>query len=741
MSTDFKISNLVDSQLPSYLLDEGPNLVAFVRAYYEWLEQNGNATDALKNLIVNQDVDTTDLGKFFEYFKREVMSEFPENVLADKKLLFKKIKDLYRAKGTTEAHRLLFRLLYNQEIDFYYPQQDILKTSDGRWVKENSIRLSEPYVGDIDSLVAGFIVGRDSGATAKVTSVITTVELGITVKELFLSELSGTFRDLETVSNQENTISGVILNSVGPLRSVTFPDIRFNRGGSGHVKGDRVRFSSASGSGANGVITGTSDLAATIEIKNGGSGYRVSNTVITVTGGDGVGLSATVTSISNTESIFLYVDTIDDLKDTTIGFGPTYSTNSGAVSSNLALANASTALVSALGTTTITTGTINSISVVIGNYTFGLLPTVTAIDEEVALLEEPDGSGGIKGSNAVLLANNIVGAITSVSVDNFGIRYGSFDPISITNLTRNNTTPGLGNPVVSGVIENRGKYTDTKGFLSWNQRLQDSYYYQIFSYVIKSDTSFKKYKKFVRDIVHPAGTKFFGQIDIEETAEVVDFLDSEVYFRINLIGSSNGISSILSELTFGTPVLGMNLTANSVLSSTNFGTAVFGIGFGPVVSIEPTSVVSNVNVLFVVGPETIAPTLDIGNIELDFIFDIPSIAGTVISANTLLLIPGEGTVSVSNNNVITEYLGQPITSYLDSPVVTLGSPFAVIGTNTFFTLTVSNGSVIEIEDIDPGVTGNTVYVVSTVFSNTALSITTPFAGGNLTSGIYRYTYS
>lgn len=741
MATDFKTSNLIESQLPSYLLDEGPNLVAFVKAYYEWLEQNGNATDALKNLIVNQDPDTTDLNKFFEYFKREVMSEFPTNVLANKRTLIKKIKDLYRAKGTTEAHRLLFRLLYNEEIDFFYPQESILRTSDGRWTKENSIRLGAPFVGNVDDLAAQIIVGRTSGATAKVLSVVTTVEVGITVKELFLSEVSGTFEDLEVVSNQDSTISGVITNSVGPLRNVSFPDVRFNRGGAGHVLGDRVRFASATGSGANGVVTETSDLAATIELKDGGSGYRVNNTVILVTGGDGSGLSATVTSITSPETITFYTDVIDDLKDTPIGFGPTYSSNSGSVSANLAVANAFTALNAALGTTGIVTGSINSISIVIGNYTFGLLPTVTAIDQDIADLELPDGSGGIKGSNAVLLANNITGAITAVSVDNFGIRYSAFDPVTVTNLSRTGTTAAVGNPVVSGVVENAGKYTDTKGFLSWDQKLQDSYYYQIFSYVIKSDQGIKKYRKFVNDLVHPAGTKFFGQVDIEENLDVSAFLDSEIFFQINLLGSSNGIS-IPSTLTIGTPQLDMIMYANSVLSTTAIGNITLGYVIDPVVSIETTAIVPNVNVLFVIGVDTsIEPTTALGDLNLKFNIDVPSISQTVISANTLLLLSGAGTVSVSNNNVITEYLGQPITSYLDSPIVTVGTPFAVIGTNTFFTLTVSGGSVIEIQDINPGLTGNTTYIVNTVFSNTSLTINTPFAGGNLVSGIYRYTYS
>ena len=116
MATDQKTSVLVQSQVPGYLLEEGPNLVAFLKAYYEWMETTGQMTEQSKNLLVNQDIDTTDLNKFYSYFQREVLADFPEAVLADKRLVAKKIKDLYRSKGTLASYNLLFRILYNQDV-------------------------------------------------------------------------------------------------------------------------------------------------------------------------------------------------------------------------------------------------------------------------------------------------------------------------------------------------------------------------------------------------------------------------------------------------------------------------------------------------------------------------------------------------------------------------------------------------------------------------------------------------
>ena len=51
MATDKKTSVLVQQQLPDFVLEEGPKLQRFIEAYYEFLEQNGGATDGIKNLL------------------------------------------------------------------------------------------------------------------------------------------------------------------------------------------------------------------------------------------------------------------------------------------------------------------------------------------------------------------------------------------------------------------------------------------------------------------------------------------------------------------------------------------------------------------------------------------------------------------------------------------------------------------------------------------------------------------
>ena len=66
------ISPLISSQFPSFYQEEGPQFIAFVKAYYEWLESEGQAIAQSRNLFEYRDIDTT-LDEFILYFKEKYL--------------------------------------------------------------------------------------------------------------------------------------------------------------------------------------------------------------------------------------------------------------------------------------------------------------------------------------------------------------------------------------------------------------------------------------------------------------------------------------------------------------------------------------------------------------------------------------------------------------------------------------------------------------------------------------------
>ena len=72
---------------------------------------------------------------------------------------------------------------------------------------------------------------------------------------------------------------------------------------------------------------------------------------------------------------------------------------------------------------------------------------------------------------------------------------------------------------ITAFYDNIGYYKSDRGKLGVsNQKLIDSYFYQDYSYVIKSKTPIDQWRELIKSTTHPAGFKLFGQVDIEATA-------------------------------------------------------------------------------------------------------------------------------------------------------------------------------------------------------------------------------
>jgi hypothetical protein len=108
------ISSQIESQFPGFIREEGPQFVAFLKAYFEYMEQEGNPVHSIRSIRENQDIDKT-VDSFIEYFRKEFMVNIPSSVLADKRLLAKHIREFYRSRGSQESYRFLFRALFGKE--------------------------------------------------------------------------------------------------------------------------------------------------------------------------------------------------------------------------------------------------------------------------------------------------------------------------------------------------------------------------------------------------------------------------------------------------------------------------------------------------------------------------------------------------------------------------------------------------------------------------------------------------
>jgi len=205
-----KLPTLVASQLPEFVREDYQTFVTFVKAYYEYLENN-----ILVDLYKVSDVDST-LDSFLQYFKSEVALNFPATLIDDRFLL-PKLKELYISKGTIASYNLLFRILYNKEITIKQPSSQMLRVSDGKWVQNISIFV-DLKVGSFDSVIGktANIVSSDRNNRKNIVVVVdnykTTETAGI-YEVVLINNFLGTFEQGD-LFNYGSNVSGVITNIV-----------------------------------------------------------------------------------------------------------------------------------------------------------------------------------------------------------------------------------------------------------------------------------------------------------------------------------------------------------------------------------------------------------------------------------------------------------------------------------------------------------------------------------------------
>jgi len=149
-------SLLVNRQVPEFVREEYPLFISFLEAYYEYLEnkqgsQLNDLTTQSKSLKYASDVDHS-IATFESNFFNTYADLLPREVSVSKEFLIKNVLPLYLAKGSEKSFKLLFRMLFNDEVDIILPKNNILRASDGKWIIDNILKVETDirsvYTGD-----------------------------------------------------------------------------------------------------------------------------------------------------------------------------------------------------------------------------------------------------------------------------------------------------------------------------------------------------------------------------------------------------------------------------------------------------------------------------------------------------------------------------------------------------------------------------------------------------------------
>jgi len=524
MITRPKVSSIVASQLPEFIRDDYQTFVDFLKAYYEFLETTQ------QDPVTLRDIDTT-LDSFITYFKSELAQKLPYSTV-DERFLITRIKDLYLSKGSEASFKLLFRILFNKDITLNYPATQMLRASDGKWNQDVSVFV-QILVGNPQDIVGKLV---DVVTQTKIVRVLVdrrqyvevevdrAIRISDTVYEFILDRrffgtisVGDTLRYLD--ANNNLIFNGVILPTTSTLK--------IEQAGTGFKVGDLYNINNFQGYGTIMKVSAVDSSGGISQAQfiKFGTGYTTdfSSSIISQKGQD----------TSSTEGVIISrVDSFLAPANKSVALGISEKTSGFSESGSINTADYN------LPVTTTLTGTLtatNGSTTVSGSGTS--FTTQVAFGDYLTLSGVPYKVASVTNNTTLVLSSNFTGTTSSSLTSVSSLRPAFLDGtyagltvrefgISTANSVATTTTPAIIKVSLGPLAKYPGYYVNNDSFLDDAIYIQDSKFYQPFSYVIKIDQSLETYKTIVKNLIHPAGMAIFGEYDLRNEFTINTAIES-----------------------------------------------------------------------------------------------------------------------------------------------------------------------------------------------------------------------
>ena len=131
----YNISSYIDELVPDHVESSYPDLVNFLKTYALYLERQNKSGFYLNSLDIQRDIDHVEDNLLTE-LQNEIGIAVPRDFATDPRAFYKRLVEFYKSRGTPESITSFFRMIYDDEVETYFPFVDILNPSDGNWTDQ-----------------------------------------------------------------------------------------------------------------------------------------------------------------------------------------------------------------------------------------------------------------------------------------------------------------------------------------------------------------------------------------------------------------------------------------------------------------------------------------------------------------------------------------------------------------------------------------------------------------------------
>ena len=434
-----------------------------------------------------RDLDKT-LDSFIRYFKDELASKLPYTAV-EPRFLMEHIKEHYGAKGSEASFKLLFRILFSKDVTVEYPAKQMLRASDGKWNQDVSVFVK-------------ILTGHPNDPIGKLVDVVTPnkiIRVLVDRRQYVEVEIDRVVKIADNVYEY-------------------YIDRRFF----GNISvGDRLRYrDDVAGIYFTGEILATT---AKLEVQKPGSGFKIGD-LYNIKNFDGYGSIMKVSRVDSNGGI---------AQGQFIKYGVGYTTDfTTTISSKSGQDVSGTAgtVIQRIDTPLPGGNTLSTLSISERLDGFAESGTINTSDYNQAASGETGGPA-------------LDGTFAGLVLREFGI--------SSVDSTATDNDPAIIKCSLGPLAKYPGYYVNNDGFLDDAIFIQDSRYYQAYSYVIKIDEALDTYKTAVKNLIHPAGMAIFGEYDIRNEFDISQTLESLVKILAVTVPDEITVANLTEIKDFG----------------------------------------------------------------------------------------------------------------------------------------------------------------------------------------------
>ena len=208
ISTVPSLSDVVEYQLPEAARSAANSqFIAFITYYYKWLEQSGQPTEFIENIIEYGDIDLSN-DNFRQHMISSLLGIIPSYAIANKVLLAKHLGEFLKAKGSLESFKFIMTAVYGEDINVVWNSNKLFRPSANEYSRVASLAIESDIPWD--NIIASKVVQTyPTPATALISACNSVLFNGKYVNWLTLDPLSvsGVFTPDGIVESVWNSIN------------------------------------------------------------------------------------------------------------------------------------------------------------------------------------------------------------------------------------------------------------------------------------------------------------------------------------------------------------------------------------------------------------------------------------------------------------------------------------------------------------------------------------------------------